>query len=271
MAGQDADRFHAPARRTVRTRLANSMSIPIKAIILAAGKGTRMNADLPKVLVRACGRPLVEYVLDAVWAAGVEEAIVVVGYQADRVRETLAERSGITFAVQAEQLGTGHAVMMCANPLQGFEGGILIVTGDSPLTQAGSLRHLIDLYRSDRPACILGTLSTDNPQGLGRIVRSTSGEFLGIVEEKDATAEQKAIREVNMSTYLFDAPALWSSLRRIGNNNQQREYYITDCPGILKSDGADVRALPVLQACEALSVNTLDDLRVVEEEMRRRR
>ncbi len=247
------------------------MNLPIKAIILAAGKGTRMNTDLPKVLVRACGRPLVEYVLDAVRAAGVEEAIVVVGYQAERVRETLDGQPGVTFALQAEQLGTGHAVMMCQDQLADFQGGVLIVTGDSPLTQAGSLRRLIELYQTEHPACILGTLKSDNPQGLGRIVRSAEGEFLSIVEEKDATHDQIAIDEVNMSTYLFDAAALRSALQRIGNNNNQREYYITDCPGILKSDGADVRALPVLQPCEALSINTLDDLRAVEQEMRNSR
>ena len=161
--------------------------------------------------------------------------------------------------------------MMCQDQLEGFHGGVLIVTGDSPLTQADSLRHLIELYRAERPACILGTLESDNPQGLGRIVRSIDGQFLGIVEEKDASDQQKAIREVNMSTYLFDAEALKSALKRISNDNRQREYYITDCPGILKKDGADVCALPVLQPCEALSINTLEDLRAVEEEMRRSR
>lgn len=230
-----------------------------------------MNSDLPKVLVQACGRALVEYVLDAVRAAGVTQVIVVVGYQAELVRKTLAGQPGVTFALQAEQLGTGHAVMMCQDQLAGFHGGVLILTGDSPLTQVNSLRHLIDLYRKERPACILGTLNSENPRGLGRIVRSSGGEFRAIVEEKDATEEQKAIREVNMSTYLFDADALKSTLQRLRNNNQQREYYITDCPGILRADGADVRALPVLQPCEALSINTLDDLQAVEEEMRRGR
>ncbi len=246
-------------------------SKPIKAIILAAGKGTRMNSDLPKVLVQANGRPLVDYVLDAVHQAGVDDAIVVVGYGADHVRTQLSNRSGVTFAEQTQQLGTGHAVMMCRNQLRGFDGGVLVLTGDSPLTQADSLQHLIDLYQSERPACILGTLNSDNPHGLGRIVRSTTGEFLGIVEDKDATEQQKAITEVNMSTYLFDAVALESALQRLGNDNKQKEYYITDCPGILKADGSDVRALPVLKPCEALSINTLDDLKVVEEEMRKSR
>jgi bifunctional UDP-N-acetylglucosamine pyrophosphorylase/glucosamine-1-phosphate N-acetyltransferase/UDP-N-acetylglucosamine pyrophosphorylase len=115
----------------------------------------------------------------------------------------------------------------------------------------------------------MGTLNSGDPAGLGRIVRDDEGNFRAIVEEKDATPAQREIREVNMSTYLFDCGALLSALDRLGNDNRQGEYYITDCPGILKADGLDVRALPVLKPCEALSINTLEDLRIVEEEMRR--
>lgn len=242
---------------------------PIKAIILAAGKGTRMKSDLPKVLVRASGRPLVDYVLDAVQAAGIEDTIVVVGYRAELVRETLADRPGITFCEQTEQLGTGHAVQMCRAELEGFDGGVLVLTGDSPLTQVASLRHLVDLFQSEQTFCVMGTLLTDDPGGLGRIVRDENDNFLAIVEDKDATDEQKQITEVNMSTYLFDCRALLGALDRLSNHNKQGEYYITDCPGILKSDGLDVRALAVLRPCEALSINTVEDLRIVEEEMRR--
>jgi bifunctional UDP-N-acetylglucosamine pyrophosphorylase/glucosamine-1-phosphate N-acetyltransferase/UDP-N-acetylglucosamine pyrophosphorylase len=241
---------------------------PIKAILLAAGKGTRMDSDLPKVLVSACGRPLVDYVLDAVNQAGVRDTIVVVGYAAKLVREALANRDHVTFCDQTEQLGTGHAVQVCRAELEGFDGGVLVLTGDSPLTQVDSLNHLIELFQTEQPVCVMGTLRTDDPTGLGRIVRDENGRFQAIVEDKDATAEQKRINEVNMSTYLFDCQALLTALDSLSNDNQQGEYYITDCPGILKAAGQDVRALAVLKPCEALSINTVGDLKIVEEEMR---
>ncbi|MCA9172014.1 MAG: NTP transferase domain-containing protein [Planctomycetales bacterium] len=239
------------------------------AVILAAGKGTRMKSDLPKVLVAACGRPLVDYVLDAVTAAGIEKSIVVVGYRSDDVRQTLKNRSGVEFAEQTEQLGTGHAVQMAAPALEGFDGPVLVVTGDSPMAQVSSFQALLDLYHREHPACVMGTLLKDDPTGLGRIVRDENGDFLAIVEEKDATPEQRSIREVNMSTYVFDCQALLRSLGKLRNDNRQAEYYITDVPGILREEGADVRALAVLQPCEALSVNTVDDLAIVEAELRR--
>lgn len=244
------------------------MSHPL-AIVMAAGKGTRMESDLPKVLVPACGRPLVEYVLDALAAAKVHDAIVVVGYRADDVRQALAHRPQLRYAEQTEQLGTGHAVQMCLPMLQDHEGPVLVLTGDSPMTQADSLRQLLDRYEAERPACILGTLLKDDPTGLGRIVRDESDEFQSIVEEKDANDEQRAIREVNMSTYVFDGPELLRALGELRNDNQQGEYYITDCPGILKAAGKNVMALPVLKPCEALSVNNMADLRIVEDELKR--
>jgi bifunctional UDP-N-acetylglucosamine pyrophosphorylase/glucosamine-1-phosphate N-acetyltransferase/UDP-N-acetylglucosamine pyrophosphorylase len=239
------------------------MNDPI-AVVLAAGKGTRMKSELPKVLVPALGRPLIDYVLDALAEAGVEQSIVVVGYRGDDVREALAARRGVRFVEQREQLGTGHAVRMAAPLLADHQGAVLVLTGDSPLTQADSLGALLKLYQRERPACILGTLIKDDPTGLGRIVRDEHGEFQAIVEEKDATPAQRELKEVNMSTYVFDSAALLRSLAQLTNDNRQGEYYITDCPGILRAEGADVRALPVLRACEALSVNTMDDLRAVE-------
>ena len=126
------------------------------AIVLAAGKGTRMESDLPKVLVPACGRPLVEYVLDSLDAAKIDEVIVVVGYKSDQVRETLAHRSNVKFVEQTEQLGTGHAVQVCREHLTGHDGPVLVVTGDSPLTQSSSLIELLDLFDADKPACVMG-------------------------------------------------------------------------------------------------------------------
>jgi bifunctional UDP-N-acetylglucosamine pyrophosphorylase/glucosamine-1-phosphate N-acetyltransferase/UDP-N-acetylglucosamine pyrophosphorylase len=246
----------------------NRLAPPL-AVILAAGKGTRMNSDLPKVLCPALGRPLIDWVLDTVLAAGVRRALVVVGYRADDVRRALAKREGVEFIEQAEQLGTGHAVMMCREQLAAHDGAVLVVTGDSPLIQRDSIAQLLALYERERPACILGTVIKDDPHGLGRIVRDAADNFRGIVEERDATAEQRQIREVNMSTYVFDGRALLQSLDRLSRGNRQREYYLTDCPAILLAAGEDVRALPVLEPCESLSINTPAELLAAEAEMKR--
>jgi bifunctional UDP-N-acetylglucosamine pyrophosphorylase/glucosamine-1-phosphate N-acetyltransferase/UDP-N-acetylglucosamine pyrophosphorylase len=238
------------------------------AVVMAAGKGTRMNSELPKVLVPVCGRPMIDYVLDALAAAGVDRTIVVVGYRADDVRSALASREHLQFALQEQQLGTGHAVMMCRPLLAEHRGPVLIVAGDSPLMQPASLRALLDDFERRPAACILGTGYKDNPTGLGRVVRDTQRNFLAIVEEKDATAAQKSIREVNLSCYVFDCQALLLALEQIRSDNSQREYYLTDCPGVLKSEGKEVRALDVLQPCETLSINTMQELEAVEATMK---
>jgi bifunctional UDP-N-acetylglucosamine pyrophosphorylase/glucosamine-1-phosphate N-acetyltransferase/UDP-N-acetylglucosamine pyrophosphorylase len=238
----------------------------IAAIVMAAGKGTRMKSDLPKVLFPVGGRPMVEYVLNALGEVGISRVVMVVGYRADLMRETLA-RPGLEFAEQSPQLGTGHAVMVCRDALKDHDGPILILTGDTPLVQPATLRAMFADFERTRPACLMGTAMKENPEALGRIVRDAAGNFLAIVEQKDATPEQKAIREVNMSYYLFDGRELWHALSRIQNNNAQGEYYITDCPGILKAEGKDVRALCVLAPCETLSVNTVDELSLVEAEL----
>jgi UDP-N-acetylglucosamine pyrophosphorylase len=237
------------------------------AIVMAAGKGTRMKSDLPKVLFPVGGRPMVEYVLDALVEVGIERMVVVVGYRADLVRQALAGRRGVEFVEQSPQLGTGHAVMVCRETLTGHNGPILILTGDTPLVQRSTLRAMFDDFERTRPACLMGTAIKENPAGLGRVVRNAEGNFLAIVEQKDATPEQLAVREVNMSYYLFDASQLWHALDQIKSDNAQREYYITDCPGILKREGKDVRALCVLAPCETLSVNTVEELAEVEAEL----
>lgn len=238
-------------------------------IVLAAGMGTRMRSVLPKVLCRADGRPLLDYVLDALSAAGVTRILVVVGYRGDLVRAAVAERRGVECVEQTERLGTGHAVQMCRPWLAAFSGPVVVVAGDSPLIQADSIRELLDAFRQSPSACLLGTLHKANPSGLGRIVRDAAGRFQAIVEERDATDEQRLVTEVNMSTYVFDAAQLVIALDRLGNNNRQREYYLTDCPAILLGRGERVEALPVLRPCEALSVNTPEELAVAEAELRR--
>lgn len=237
------------------------------AVVLAAGKGTRMKSDLPKVLFPVLGRPMIHWVLDALHAAGIQQKIVVVGYRADLVKAEIQGRSGVEFALQEEQLGTGHAVQMCRPQLESGKGPVVVVAGDSPLIQKDSLLDLIREYSQRDLQCLLGTLVKDNPKGLGRIVRDSKGAFDRIVEEKDATAEQREIREVNMSTYMFDRDSLLWALGQLKNQNAQAEYYLTDAPQLLKQAGKGVDAVSVLRACEALSINTVDELGAVESKM----
>ena len=239
------------------------------AVVMAAGQGTRMKSDLPKVLFPVLGRPMIEYVLDALAAGGVRRVIAVIGYRADDVRSALAGRNEVQFALQTERLGTGHAVKMAREHLAGHAGPVLVVAGDSPMIQPASIQTLLAHYDQHQPACLLGTLHKANPTGLGRIVRDAAGQFSGIVEERDATDEQRRVTEVNMSTYVFAGGELLHALDRLRNDNRQGEYYLTDCPGILRREGKRVEALPVLQPCESLSINTLDELAQVEAEMRR--
>ncbi len=241
------------------------------AVVMAAGKGTRMRSELPKVLIPVGSRPMIDYVLDALQAAGIDQTLVVVGYRADDVRAALRGRSAVEFCLQGEQLGTGHAVMMCREYLGRHEGPILVVAGDSPLLQADSVRRLLAEFESREPACLLGTGTKQDPTGLGRIVRDAAGRFAAIVEEKDATPAERLIREVNLSCYLFRAADLLWALEHLRADNSQREYYLTDCPGLLQRSGRTVDALCVMQPCEALSINTPDELAAVEREMSRMR
>jgi UDP-N-acetylglucosamine diphosphorylase/glucosamine-1-phosphate N-acetyltransferase len=239
------------------------------AVVLAAGKGTRMQSDLPKVLCPVVGRPMIHFVLDALEKAGIHRQIVVVGHEADAVRKELSGRKGeVEFVLQQPQLGTGHAVQMCRPALETQSGPTFVVAGDSPLMQPSSLKQLLEHFQISRPSLLLGTLEKEDPKGLGRIVRNGSGQFLGIVEHKDATPEQLQICEVNMSTYLFDTPDLLQSLSQLSNDNAQSEYYLTDCATLLREAGRPVEALPVLEECESLSINDVDELKIVDEKMR---
>jgi bifunctional UDP-N-acetylglucosamine pyrophosphorylase/glucosamine-1-phosphate N-acetyltransferase/UDP-N-acetylglucosamine pyrophosphorylase len=239
------------------------------AIILAAGQGKRMASDLPKVLVPVCGRPMIWYVIDAVRQAGIRRILAVIGYRSELVRKELAGEPGVEFVEQTQQLGTGHAVKMCSAQLARQDGPVLILAGDSPMTQVSSLRALLAEFAASGPACLLGTARKADPSGLGRVVRDSAGRFLAIVEEKDATPDQRAIQEVNMSTYVFQAAPLLAALQQLTANNVQGEYYLTDCPGVLKAAGERVEALCVLQPCEALSINTPQELAAVENEMKK--
>ena len=225
------------------------------AVILAAGRSTRMNSETPKVLHRVCGRMMIEYVMDAARSAGVQKLVVIVGHKADMVREALAGHDDVVFAEQIEQNGTGHAVMMAEAELQGHDGSVLILAGDTPLLQGASLKALLDAQSRQNAACVIGTADTQNNEGLGRVVRNADGEFDCIVEHKDATEDQRKITEINTGCYAFSGPLLLSSLQKLKPNNVQAEYYLTDCPRILMDDGHNVAASCSLTIQEAIGVN----------------
>ncbi|WP_337173480.1 NTP transferase domain-containing protein [Paludisphaera sp.] len=230
------------------------------AIILAAGQGKRMNSDRAKVLHEVCGRSMISYVVDAARGAGARTIIVVVGYAADQLYAALDGEPDIRFAVQDKQLGTGHAVKVCRPLLEGYDGPIMVLVGDEPLLRPEPLADLFERQRKEGAPCLLGTAEVDDPTGFGRILRDSAGRFLRIVEERDCSPEERAIREVNPSCYVFDAPALWSSLDQIGTSNAQGEYYLTDAPEQLLRAGGKVLALNVLSADDILGVNTRQHL-----------
>ena len=243
------------------------------AVVMAAGKGTRMKSELPKVLYPVLERPMIEYVLDALEQAGVDKILIVVGYRSDLVRETLSHRRNLEFVEQTEQLGTGHAVMTCQEKLKRHNDSVMVVAGDCPMIQVSSIQKLFEAYHNEpadkRPSCILGTALKNDPAGLGRILRDAKGEFQGIIEEKDASPEQKKITEVNMSYYVFHTPDLLKALTHLRTDNAQKEYYLTDTPTIMKSQGNRVVALPVLHPIESLGINTVEEAKIVEEAMKR--
>lgn len=249
---------------------ASSLRPEATAIILAAGKSTRMKSALPKVAHEICGRPMVEYVLDAVRQAGIVRTVVVVGHGADIVQSLLSSDPDVEFAVQAEQKGTGHAVMMCREFLREHAGPVLVLAGDTPLLTSQSLCGLVDDLTANKAACVIGTAVTDANEGLGRIVRNTEGEFARIVEQKDASPQERAITEINTGCYAFDGPSLLWALDRIRPNNKQNEYYLTDCPAVLEEAGRRVIAVRRFNVEEAIGVNTRMQLADVERSIQKR-
>lgn len=233
----------------------------IAAIILAAGKGTRMKSDLPKVLHPVCGKPMLRYVIDTCRQAGCGKLILVVGHQAQMVRDTMADVDGdVAYVMQQPQLGTGHAVMVCQEQLEGLEGPVLVVAGDGPLIRPETLGQLIATHVAKNAACTLATSILPDPAKYGRILRDGAGELSGIVEFVEATPEQLAVREVNVSVYCFDAAALRSVLPRLTNNNNKGEYYITDALTLLRADGRKLAAVAAVPPEDVLSINTLEEL-----------
>ncbi len=240
----------------------------VKAVILAAGKGTRMKSDLPKVLHTVLGKPMVAYSIDAARIAGAEEVCLIVGHGAELVKDTVGE--GVVYVEQKEQLGTGHAVM-CAKEFIGHEGQTLILCGDTPLITGKTLKKLVMRHFEQKNTVTMLSTILEDPTGYGRIIRDEDGRFVKNVEHKDATEEEKGCKEVNSGMYLFESGALYDSLGKLNNDNVQGEYYLPDTLEIICSGGGRVDAVIAEDETEIMGVNTKEQLAEVTEIIKSRR
>ncbi|MDI6715536.1 MAG: bifunctional UDP-N-acetylglucosamine diphosphorylase/glucosamine-1-phosphate N-acetyltransferase GlmU [Actinomycetota bacterium] len=237
----------------------------LAVIILAAGEGTRMKSSYPKVLHNICEKPMIHHVLETVNKLGPERIVAVVGHKAEMVVKAI---EGVEFVVQKEQLGTGHAVSVVEGVLDSFNGDIMVLSGDTPLLKAQTLSNLLNVHRTTGAASTLLTAKMNDPTGYGRIIRAPSGVVTAIIEEKDATTEQKLINEVNTGTYCFDKKKLFDSLRQIDPNNKQKEYYLTDVIKILSSSNEKVVAASANDPMETIGINNRVQLAEAEKILR---
>lgn len=247
------------------------MNENLEVIILAAGLGTRMKSATIKILHRAAGRPIIDYVLDLAAEVSGRNPIVVVGHQREAVQQAIGDRA--RFAVQEQQLGTGHAVMQAAQLLESEHtpgGTVLILSGDVPLTRRETLQSLVEQHRREANALTLLSMKLDQPAMYGRIVRDADGTVMRIVEAKDASDAEKAIQEVNAGIYVFDSADLLANLRQLSTDNTQGEYYLTDLIGMIRNAGKRVGAVVAADPVEALGVNSRGELAIVEAEIQKR-
>jgi len=249
----------------------NAGSAPA-AIILAAGKGTRMGGDLPKVVHPVGDRPMICAVVEACRAAGCDRILVVVGYKQELVREALAGLPAVEFVVQSEQLGTGHAVRCAEQAINRppVPQDTIVLAGDGPLIRPHTIAMLLKKHRDTGAAATLATAIIDDPTGYGRIVRDAQGRFTAIVEHRNATPDQRAIREINPSYYCFRTPALFEALAAVTRNPLTGEYYLTDTLALLLARHQRVEVAPGVPPEDVLSINTPDELRLVDRLFRAR-
>ena len=240
---------------------------PVHLVVLAAGKGTRMKSAVPKVLHQAAGLPLIEHVLRTADSLAPASIVLIVGHQADEVEASLKWRPGLRFARQEPQLGTGHALLQAEAALAGASGSVVLLSGDVPLLRPDTLQTLVRRHQETRAAATVLTAVVGDPSGYGRIVRD-EGRISAIVEHKDATAEQRAIGEINSGIYAFDIAPLFGALREIGSANAQGEYYLPDLVQIYRGRGLTVETVTIEDSREIMGVNSRKELADVAEVMR---
>jgi len=238
------------------------MQQKLAVVILAAGKGTRMNnPDIAKVMYTIHRKPLIEYVVDLAVQLAPTKIIVVVGWRKDSVIAYLAKtHKPVTCVEQSPQLGTGHAVMQAGQVLEGFRGDILVLSGDAPHLSYATTRELIDLHQSHDAAATVLTALLDDPTGYGRILRNNEGKVVGIVEQKDATGEQRLLKEINSGIYVFNQDRLFEGLKHIKPLNAQKEYYLTDVFEYFWRNRLPVHAVLATGAREIMGINTPEQL-----------
>ena len=238
------------------------------SVILAAGMGTRMKSKMPKVLHKVCGKPLSKWVIDASKAAGADKVCAVVGHKAETVKEVLGDVC--EFALQTEQKGTGHAVMQAIDVIKNSKGEVVILNGDTPLITAETINKAIEYHKNNGNQATVITAILDDATGYGRIVRDNDGSVLKIVEQKDASEEEKKINEVNSGMYVFDAQSLVYALDKITPNNAQGEYYLTDTLEILLSAGKKIGGYAISDNDEIRGINDRVQLNEAEKIMQKR-
>lgn len=237
-------------------------------LVLAAGQGTRMKSKMSKVMHPLCGKPMIGHVVSALEEAGTNRNLLIVGRDADSVQDYIGDRA--EYVVQAEQLGTAHAVMQAEDQLRDESGDIIIVCGDMPLIRTSSLVELIKEHQSNGATGTILTAQTVNPYGYGRIIRNADGEVTGIVEESDCTAEQALIQEINAGAYCFDIRKLFAALNKVTMSNAQQEYYLTDVLRILREQGDLIQTSSLDDFDESIGINDRAALAKAEHVMRQR-
>ncbi|HUR20572.1 MAG TPA: bifunctional UDP-N-acetylglucosamine diphosphorylase/glucosamine-1-phosphate N-acetyltransferase GlmU [Vicinamibacterales bacterium] len=243
----------------------------LHVVILAAGKGTRMKSALPKVLHPLAGRPLIEHILSTVDHLPTTSTTLVVGHGADQVQTALASRPSLQYVVQSPQLGTGHALLQAEPVLSGATGNVLLLYADVPLLEPGTLLRLLEAHRNAKAAMTVLTAELPDPYGYGRIVRGGEGQIERIIEERDASSAQRAIREINSGIYALSMEPLFEHLHRLATDNSQGEYYLTDLVGLYRQQGLPVDALCLDSADELRGVNSRLDLAELSQIVRQRK
>ncbi|NGP45800.1 bifunctional UDP-N-acetylglucosamine diphosphorylase/glucosamine-1-phosphate N-acetyltransferase GlmU [Bacillaceae bacterium SIJ1] len=238
------------------------------AVVLAAGKGTRMKSKLYKVLHPICGKPMVTHVIDALQPINMNEIITVVGHGAEEVQTVLEDRS--QFVLQEEQLGTAHAVMQVREQLEGKSGVTLVICGDTPLLTNDTITKLFEKHEATGAKATVLTARTTAPDGYGRVIRNEQNIVERIVEHKDATEEERLVQEINTGTYCFDNQALFETLTHVDNENSQQEYYLPDCIHLMQARGWTVAAYEAEHFHETIGVNDRVALAAAEKVMRKR-
>ncbi|MBI4641318.1 MAG: NTP transferase domain-containing protein [Candidatus Tectomicrobia bacterium] len=241
----------------------------IAVVILCAGKGTRMKSALVKVLHALAGRPILSYLLDLAQSLKACQTLVVIGYQGEKIREAFSGR-GITFVEQREQLGTGHAVLQTEPILKDFRGDVLILYGDVPLLRKETLERLIEEHRKTRAVLTALTARVENPTGYGRVIRGEGKKVEKVVEEKDASPEERLIDEINAGIYCVNASFLFNALHKIQSKNLQGEYYLTDIVAIASQEGLPLAAIIVEDFQEVMGINDQVQLAHAEQVLRLR-